>query len=140
MQLICKIFVIAVVHFAASPVWALDDQQQRLPGRHTKEGSYYIEYIAPNPIPLNSIFSIRFRVLDAEDKRTIVKGVKLVVQPWMPDHNHGAAIEPRFFKLSDGTIEGQGFLLHMEGLWQLRAYATKGRKTEHAVFDINLEP
>lgn len=110
-------------------------------GAVTSEGSYYIEW-APDrdPIPLNEVFSIRFWVFDSEDRGRLIEDVAITANAWMPDHKHGTTLEPRVEAHGDGTATAEGFLLHMEGYWQLGVGVAVSGRMERATFDIDLQP
>ncbi|HEX2253320.1 MAG TPA: hypothetical protein VHQ65_08630 [Thermoanaerobaculia bacterium] len=110
-------------------------------GALTSGGSFYVEWWPePTPVPLNEMFAIGFRVLAPDDRATLVSGAALTARAWMPEHNHGTPLEPRIEAHGDGTFTGHGFLLQMEGHWELRVGVAADGRMERAVFDIELAP
>ena len=59
---------------------------------------------------------------------------------WMPEHNHGTALQPRVESHGDGTATGEGFLLHMQGRWELRVGVAVDGQMERATFGFLIEP
>lgn len=110
-------------------------------GEVTSGGSFYVEWWPePVPVPLNEMFEIRLRVFEATDRSELVGGAALTAEAWMPDHNHGSPLDPRIEAHGDGTFTGRGFLLQMEGRWELRIGVAAEGRMERAVFEIDLEP
>ncbi len=115
--------------------------QQQHPGALTSAGSFYVEWWAePAPVPLNEVFEIHFRVSLPEDHATAVEGAVVTASAWMPEHNHGTTLEPEVESHGDGTATGRGFLLHMEGRWELRVGVAAQGQMERAVFALELGP
>ncbi len=107
----------------------------------TSESNYYVTWIAaPDPIPLNEMFALRFRVAPAADHDALVPGAVVAASAWMPLHNHGTSLQPQIESHGDGTATGRGFLLHMPGLWELRVAVMVNGQMERATFRIDLEP
>jgi hypothetical protein len=110
-------------------------------GAVSSDGSYYIEWSPnPAPLPLNELFEIHFRVSHAERREQLVAGAVVTASAWMPAHNHGTSLQPVVQSAGDGTAIGSGFLLHMEGDWQLRVGVAVEGRMERATFDFNLSP
>jgi hypothetical protein len=110
-------------------------------GALTSESNYYVTWVAePDPIPLNEMFALRFRVARAADHGTLVTGAVVIASAWMPLHNHGMSLQPQIESHGDGTATGRGFLLHMPGLWELRVAVMVDGQMERATFRIDLEP
>ena len=108
-------------------------------GAETSGGSFYVEWWPePAPVPLGELFEIHFRVLDPGDRTTPVAGAVVTASAWMPAHNHGSPLEPRIEAHGNGTFTGRGFLLQMEGHWELRVSVAAGGRMERAVFDLDL--
>jgi hypothetical protein len=65
-----------------------------------------------------------------------VKGLKLEVTPFMPDHAHGSAAVPAVTDNGDGTFAISNLYLVMPGLWETTLTATvEGTSvTDRAVF------
>jgi hypothetical protein len=110
-------------------------------GGTTSGGSFYVEWSPePAPVPLNELFTVRFRVLEPADRTTVIAGAALAADAWMPDHGHGTTLAPLVESHGDGTATGEGFLLHREGRWELRVGVAVDGRMERAVFEIVLEP
>lgn len=110
-------------------------------GELTSGGSFYVEWWPePGPLPLNEVFEIRFRVLDPAERTALVPGAALTAEAWMPDHDHGSPLVPRIEASGDGTFSGRGFLLQMEGRWELRVGVAAEGRMERAVFEIDVAP
>jgi hypothetical protein len=108
-------------------------------GAATSGGSFYVEWwTEPAPVPLNEMFEIHFRVLEPGDHQTLVDGAVVTADAWMPEHNHGTPLQPRIESPGDGTATGRGFLLQMEGHWELRVGVAAGGRMERAIFPIDL--
>lgn len=115
--------------------------QEEPRGALTSGGSFYVEWAPdPDPIPLNEIFLIRFRVLDPTDREVPIHNAVITANAWMPDHKHGTTLEPRIEIHGDGTATAEGFLMHMEGYWQLGVGVAVSGRMERATFDIQLQP
>jgi hypothetical protein len=107
----------------------------------TSESNYYVTWVAvPDPIPLNEMFELRFRVASASDHDRLVRGAVVTASAWMPLHNHGMSLQPQIESHGDGTATGHGFLLHMPGVWELRVAVMVDGQMERATFRIDLEP
>lgn len=110
-------------------------------GAATSGGSFYVEWSPePSPVPLNELFAVRFRVLDPADRETPVAGAAVTADAWMPEHGHGTTLTPRVDSHGDGTATGEGFLLHMEGRWELRVGVAVDGRMERAVFEVVVGP
>lgn len=110
-------------------------------GALTSGGSFYVTYLPdPDPIPLNEMFEIRFEVTRADDRGQRVAGAVVTADAVMPLHKHGMNLQPRVESRGDGTATGRGFLLHMEGQWELRVGVAVAGQMERATFEILLEP
>lgn len=137
---------LAVVALALAAAGAAAETERAAPppatrGAATSGGSFWVEWSPePSPVPLNELFTVRFRVLDPADHSTLVTGAAVAADAWMPDHNHGTTLAPRIESHGDGTATGEGFLLHMEGRWELRVGVAVEGRMERAVFEILLEP
>lgn len=108
-------------------------------GAVTSGGSFYVEWWPdPAPVPLDELFEIHFRVLEPGDRATLVTGAAVTAGAWMPAHNHGSPLVPRIEPHGDGTFTGHGFLLQMEGHWELRVSVAAEGRLERAVFDVEL--
>ena len=110
-------------------------------GAVTSGGSFYVTWTAdPDPIPLNELFRIRFAVHRADDRGTPVPHAFVTASAWMPEHNHGTTLQPRVESHGDGTATGEGFLLHMQGRWELRVGVALDGQMERATFELLIEP
>jgi hypothetical protein len=127
---------------AGADVGAAAAEEEAPPrGALSSGGSFYVTYeTEPDPIPLNQLFTIRFRVVEADDRETLVKGAAITADPYMPEHKHGATLQPKIDSPGDGTAVGRGFLLHMAGKWELRVGIAAAGQMERATFEIQLEP
>lgn len=125
--------------------WAADEEAQAgkpaAVGKVTSNGTFYVEWRpVPDPVPLNEMFEIRFRVSLAEDREKPVPGAVVTATAFMPEHNHGTTLQPQVESHGDGTATARGFLLQMEGHWELRVAVALNGQMERATFDIHLEP
>jgi len=110
-------------------------------GALTSGGTFYVTWASdPDPIPLNELFKIRFRVHRADDRRSLVPRAVVTATAWMPEHNHGSTLQPRIESHADGTATGEGFLLHMQGRWELRVGVALDGQMERATFELLIEP
>jgi hypothetical protein len=110
-------------------------------GALTSESNYYVTWVAePDPVPLNEMFALKFRVAPAADHGALVPGAVVTASAWMPLHNHGTSLQPQVESHGDGTATGHGFLLHMPGVWELRVAVMVNGQMERATFRIDLEP
>lgn len=110
-------------------------------GAVSSDGSYYVEWWPdPLPLPLNEMFEIHFKVSHAEQRERLVAGAVVTASVWMPEHRHGTSLQPVVRSAGDGTAIGSGFLLHMEGHWQLRVGVAVAGRMERASFDFVLNP
>jgi hypothetical protein len=103
-------------------------------------GSYLVEIRSAQPIPLNQLFSLEFRIFEAADPKKPIENARITLSTWMPDHQHGGSLEPQISYRDDGSLWGEGLLFHMEGLWQLRVGVMANGLMERVVFDIDMEP
>lgn len=107
----------------------------------TSDGTFRVLITAdPSPIPLNEMFSLQFRVVEADHPERLVPGALVTADAWMPEHKHGTNLKPRINSHGDGTASGVGFLWHMEGNWELKVGVRVDGKMERAVFPVLLEP
>lgn len=114
---------------------------EKAAGVLTSGGSFYVTWTAePDPIPLNEVFTIRFQVHRADDHGALVPRAVVTASAWMPEHNHGTTLQPRLQSHGDGTATGEGFLLHMQGRWELRVGVALDGQMERATFAFVIEP
>ena len=116
------------------------DATQEVRRARTSGGTYLVEIRSAEPIPLNEIFSLEFRVFDGAAPGELVKNVRITVSTWMPAHQHGGSLEPQISYRDDGSAWAEGLLFHMEGLWQLRIGVMANGLMERVVFDVDMEP
>lgn len=110
-------------------------------GAVTSGGTFYVTWITdPDLIPLNEMFRIRFEVHRADDRGSLVPRAFVTASAWMPEHNHGTTLQPRVESHGDGTATGEGFLLHMQGRWELRVGVALDGQMERATFELLIEP
>ena len=101
-------------------------------------GSFSVTFEStPNPIPMNALFDLTFKIAPQEPGRTPESTV--VVDARMPAHFHGMTRAPKLGRLPDGTYKAEGMLFHMPGHWELTFDVTQGGKTERAQADIDLK-
>ncbi len=106
----------------------------------TSGGTYLVEIRSAEPIPLNEIFSLEFRVFDGAVPNKLIENVRITVGTWMPAHQHGGSLDPKIRYREGGSGWIEGLLLHMEGLWQLRIGVMANGLMERVVFDVDMEP
>ncbi len=107
----------------------------------TSEGTFYVTWTSdPAPIPLNEMFEIHFKVFRADDHQVLVSDAMVTASAWMPLHKHSTTLQPQVQSHGDGTATARGFLLHMQGAWELRVGVASGGQMERADFAIDLDP
>lgn len=107
----------------------------------TSEGTFYVTWSTdPDPIALNEMFEIHFKVFRADDHQTPVANAMVTASAWMPLHKHSTTLQPQVESHGDGTATARGFLLHMQGAWELRVGVASDGQMERANFAIDLEP
>ncbi len=110
------------------------------PGIPSNGGTYYVVYRAePDPIPLNTLFSITVDVFDGAERARRPADIDLAVDGRMPEHRHGMNRKPRIVRRDDGSFLVTGMLFHMPGLWELHFDVTRGGTTERSQVDVILE-
>lgn len=116
------------------------DRAQDVRRARTSGGTYLVEIRSAEPIPLNEIFSLEFKVFDGAVPSKLIQNVRITVGTWMPAHQHGGSLDPqiRYSEAGSGRIEG--LLFHMEGLWQLRIGVMANGLMERVIFDVEMEP
>lgn len=129
-QSVCWSFAFGALAPGAHALDALSKSVQ------TSGGKYSVEMIAPHPIPVNEICSLRFKISDS--KNLPVKDARISARAWMPAHGHGTALQPEFSVVGDGEIIGEGFLFQMEGKWELEVSVFANGKLERASFILDL--
>jgi DNA-binding beta-propeller fold protein YncE len=93
----------------------------------------------PSPIPLNEPFDLDVRISGHQERKLSVADVTLNVDARMPAHGHGMNTLPRVQKNGDGTFTVTGLLFHMPGHWELYFDVTRGKATQRAQIDVDLE-
>ena len=141
------ILVLLGAHLSLSDVAAAEppaakggEAPQEVLRARSSGGTYLVEIRSAQPIPLNEIFSLEFRILEAADPKKNVENSRITLNTWMPVHQHGGSLEPQISYRDDGSLWGEGLLFHMEGLWQLRVGVMANGLMERVVFDIDMEP
>jgi hypothetical protein len=136
----------AIVAMVACLAWNVTAGELEKPesapnGALTSGGTFYVTWSPdPDPIPINELFKIRFEVYRADDRRSLVPRAVVTANAWMPEHNHGTSLQPRVESHGDGTATGKGFLLHMQGRWELRIGVALDGQMERATFGFLIEP
>jgi hypothetical protein len=54
-----------------------------------------------------------------------LENVELTVEPWMPDHGHGARIDVEVTERGDGELHLEPLRLHMAGVWEVSFHVTR---------------
>lgn len=85
----------------------------------------------PSPPPLNSEFSVRFRLLDPDGTPLAPPLSTVRVDADMPAHGHGMNVAPSLVE-ADGWVEAAPLLFHMPGAWELYVDRSEGALTERA--------
>lgn len=131
-------YLILCVYAMASGAFALDAMSI---SAQTSGGKYYVEMIAPNPIPVNQICALRFKVSDSTNQKPVAQA-RISAHAWMPAHGHGTALQPKFSQLGAGDTIGEGFLFQMEGRWEVQVSVLANGQLERASFilDLSYEP
>ena len=96
----------------------------------TWDGHHQIDFLLPDPIPLNAEFTIVGKVDSMTD---------LSVGATMPHHGHGTVREPVTTHEEDGTFQVTGMLFHMPGRWELIFDVEQRFRTERAQVPIQVE-
>jgi hypothetical protein len=100
-------------------------------------GRYTVTFTpSPDPIPMNQLFDLSFRVASKQGSK---EPAKVEVDARMPAHGHGMNRVPRITRLPDGTFKAEGMLFHMPGHWELYFDVTEGGTTERAQVDVHLK-
>jgi hypothetical protein len=103
-------------------------------------GTYRVSYTpAPDPIPLNELFTLTAWVVPAEKAQPVTSPSVLSVDAAMPEHDHGMNTRPRVVAQQDGSYRVEGLLFHMPGRWELYFDVSSGGSTERAQVEVNLE-
>ncbi|MHC5113286.1 MAG: hypothetical protein ACYTGP_02515 [Planctomycetota bacterium] len=103
-------------------------------------GTYYVVCrMMSDPVPLNETFDLRVTVYDAEERRTPLRNVVLLVDGRMPHHKHGMNREPTITQRADGAWAVEGMLFHMPGFWELHLDVVREGMTERAQLEVNLQ-
>ncbi len=132
--------VVSTPAVAKKPDGAGGDSTKLVGRSQSSGGTYLVEIRSTGPIPLNEIFSLEFRTFDAAAPAKPIKNARITVSTWMPAHQHGGNLEPQISYRDEDSAWGEGFLFHMEGLWQLRIGVMANGLMERVVFDIDMEP
>ncbi len=147
MQRWLLLILMASAGLASLPVLAAapeNDQETAESAPHgalSTGGSYYVTFTTePDPVPLNELFEVHIQVARADDHQALVAGAKVSAGAFMPLHNHGTTLQPQVESHGDGKATAKGFLLHMEGQWELRIGVAVGGQMERVTFEIQLEP
>ncbi len=79
---------------------------------------------------------------DADTAQTPVDDVGLEVEPYMPDHMHGASIATKVTAMEEpGQLELDPVNLFMPGLWEVRLHFTMpDESTDEVVFRFCVDP
>jgi hypothetical protein len=100
-------------------------------------GTYTVTFEpAPNPIPMNEVFDLRFTVAP---KTGSSQGLTVQVDARMPAHGHGMNRVPKLTAQPDGSTKAEGMLFHMPGHWELYFDIAQAGKTERAQVDVDLK-
>lgn len=102
-------------------------------------GRYFITVRAPDPFPLNQLFTLDATVELGCDPPRHAVDAQLRVDAAMPEHRHGMNTATVVTRQEDGRFAVQGLLLHMPGRWELFFDVTDGGVTERAQLDVVLE-
>jgi DNA-binding beta-propeller fold protein YncE len=115
--------------------------EQNLRDRPSNGGTYLLNYrTQPATIPLNQLFDIEVRVVDAKFRDPPPDDVVLSADAGMPAHNHGMNVTPQVEKLGKGVWRVKGLSFHMPGYWRLSLDLARGKVTERADFDVHVAP
>ena len=102
-------------------------------------GTYTVSFEpAPDPIPMNSLFDLRFTVAP-KAAGAKVDDLQVQVDARMPAHFHGMNRVPKLTRQTDGSFKAEGLLFHMPGHWELTFDLSRGGKTERAQVDLELK-
>ena len=101
----------------------------------SNSGRYRVSYrTAPEPVPLNQPFTIKFQV-----EPGAAAGRTVEVDARMPAHGHGMNRAARVSRLPDGTYLAEGLLFHMPGHWELYVDISESGRTDRAQLDVDLK-
>jgi len=118
-----------------------DKDTAEVRGALTSSGSFYVEWMPETgSLSLNEIEVLQVRVLDPENRQDPIDGAVVTVNARMPDHNHGLNLEPRVEMNENGSATVSGFLLHMEGIWEVEFGVALEGQMERARFEVDLQP
>lgn len=102
-------------------------------------GRYRVTFrTTPEPIPLNSPFTLTFQVA-AIGPATGSAARSVDVDARMPDHGHGMNRAAKVTRLPDGAYQAEGLLFHMPGHWELYIDISEGGRSERAQVDVELK-
>lgn len=104
----------------------------------SEAGSYQVEVLEVSPAPPEkgvNEWTLRFTDADGEP----MQDMELTVEPWMPDHGHGARHPPELTMMEDGKVRVSDLLLHMGGLWEVYLRVNVGDGTERSTLSVIIE-
>ena len=107
----------------------------------TASGDYVVYYTydtAPDPVPLNEMFSLDIRIENANGRALGPDDIALRVDAAMPQHGHGMNTTPRIESVGNG-FHVTGMLLHMPGDWRIYFDVTHEGMTDRATVDVSIE-
>lgn len=106
----------------------------------SNQGTYFVRVEStPGTIPQNDLFSLKVWVSDAAERRAPARGVTVVVDAGMPEHQHGMNTAPQLTANAGGWYDVEGMMFHMPGFWEIYVDVTRGGVTERAQFRVDLE-
>lgn len=102
-------------------------------------GTYRVRVQAPDPWPVNELFTLEATVERGCDPPRRPVDARLRVDAAMPEHRHGMNTDAVVTPLGNGRFGVAGMLLHMPGRWEMHFDVTDGGVTERAQLDFILE-
>ena len=102
--------------------------------KKTEKGNYDVEmFIKDNELKLgNNTIDILIRDQDGKG----IEGLKINIQPWMPDMGHGVDIEPVIYEKGRGTYTLDNVYIGMSGHWELKVIVKGKDVKDRVVFDF----
>jgi len=105
----------------------------------SSDGRYLFEWESdPDPLPLNQDFSLRVRVRSTGPQGD-ARGLKLLADARMPEHDHGMLQAPRVTELAPGEFLVEGMRFHMPGRWVIRL-ELQGKQRSALETSIHVDP
>jgi hypothetical protein len=100
------------------------------PAERVESGGTTVVYRAA-PIQVGKHFALDLQVCPAPDA--------LVVDAWMPAHQHGMNYRPSVTALGGGRYRAEGLMFHMPGRWEFTFELRTGKETQRLAREVRIE-